>query len=59
MITEESTKVSSLSCGVVIQRHDIATTHEEGGNIIMQQAMQVTVIEQKHVSWNCLLKRER
>jgi len=45
-----NTKYSNVSCGVVIQRHDTATTHEEADNIIVQQAMQVTVIEQKHVT---------
>jgi len=35
---------------VVIQRHDIATTREEADNIIVQQAVWVTVIEQEHVT---------
>ena len=35
---------------MVIQSHDIATTQEEAENIIVQQAMQVAVIEQKHVT---------
>ena len=36
--------------GAVIQRCDIATTHEEADNIIVQQAMKVAVDEQKQVT---------
>jgi len=53
MITsQEKTQKSpiEISRGVVIQRNDIATTHEETDNIIVQQAVQVAVIEQKHVT---------
>jgi len=32
---------------MVIQRHDIATTHEEADSILVQQAIQVAVNEQK------------
>ena len=40
-----------ISCGgVVIVRHDIATTHEEADNIIVQQAIRVAINEQKHVT---------
>ena len=40
-----------ISCGgVVILRHDIATTHEEADSIIVQQVMQVAVNEHKHVT---------
>ena len=38
-----------ISCGgVVIVRHDIATTHEEADNIIVQQAIRVAINEQKY-----------
>ncbi len=50
MITgQEEAPVEISFGGVVIQRCDIATTHEEADNIIVQQAMQVAVDEQKQV----------
>ena len=51
VITGQKKSPVEISCsGVVIQRHDIATTHEEADNIIVQQAIQVAVDEQKHVT---------
>ena len=46
----EKTPVEISSGGVVIQRHDIVTTHEEADNIIVQQAILVAIDEQKHVT---------
>ena len=34
----------------MVWRHDIATAHEEVDNTIVQQAIQVAVIEQKHMT---------
>ena len=49
MITSQEKTPIEVSCGgVVMQRHDIATTHEEADNIIVQQAIQVE-IDKKHV----------
>ena len=46
VITGQDKSPVEISCGgVVILRHDIATTHEEADNIIVQQAMQVAVDE--------------
>ena len=43
VITGQEKTPVEISCGsVVIQRHDIATTHEETDNIIVQQAMLLT-----------------
>ena len=50
MITGQEKSPIEIGCGVVIQRHDIATTQEEADNIIVQQAIQVAVNEQKHVT---------
>ena len=50
MITGQEKSPIEISCGVVIQRHDIVTTHEEADNIIVQQVIQVAVNEQKHVT---------
>ena len=51
VITGQDKSPVEISCGgVVILRHDIATTHEEADNIIVQQAMQVAVDEHKHVT---------
>ena len=50
MITAQEKSPIEISCGVVIQRHDIATTHEEADSIIVQQAIQVAVNEQKYVT---------
>ena len=51
VITGQEKTPVEISCGsVVIQRHDIATTHEEADNIIVQQAILVAVKEQKHVT---------
>ncbi len=51
VITGQENTPVEISCGgVVIQRQDIATTHEEADNIIVQQAIQVAVDEQKHVT---------
>jgi carbonic anhydrase len=47
---QEKTPVEVSCGGVVIQRRDIATTHEEADNIIVQQAMQVAVDEKKRVT---------
>ena len=51
VITGQEETPVEISCGgVVIQRRDIATTHEEADNIIVQQAIQVAADEQKHVT---------
>ena len=50
MITAQEKSPTEISCGVVIQRHDIATTHEKADSIIVQQAVQVAVNEQKYVT---------
>ena len=50
MITGQQKSPVEISCGVAIQRDDIATTHEEADNIVVQQAIQVAVNEQKHVN---------
>jgi len=48
IITGQEKSPTEISCGVVIQRHDIATTHEEADSIIVQ-AIKVAVNEQKDV----------
>ena len=49
MITSQQKSPVEISCGVVIQRDDIAT-NQEADNIVVQQAIQVAVNEQKHVN---------
>ena len=53
MVTGQEKSPIEISCGVVIQRHDIATTHEESDTIIVQQAIQVVVNEQKDAGYSC------
>ena len=47
IIGQQEAPVEKTYIGIVIQRCDIATTHEEADNIIVKQAMKVAVDEQK------------
>jgi hypothetical protein len=47
---QDKTPVDIGYGGVITQRNDIATTHEEADNIIVQQAIRVAVNEQKCVT---------
>jgi len=50
MITGQEKSPVEISYSVVIQRHNIATAHEEPDDSIVQQAMQVAVNDLMHVT---------
>ena len=48
--TRDKTPVGISDGAVIIQRNDIATTHEKADDVIVQQAIRVAVKEPKYVT---------